>query len=63
MFGIKIGVFEVNEAIAVMRNCSGTENYGGWLCHVTKIKMVAEKDKFWSLCGVLCHVWYQNKGF
>ena len=48
MFGIKIGVFEVEEAIPVMRNCSGTENYGGWLCHVTKFKMVAKKDSYQS---------------
>ena len=54
MFGIKIGVFEVNEAIAVMRNCSGTENYGGWLFHVTKFKMVAEKGSFQSQGN---HLW------
>ena len=41
MFGIKIEVFEVKEAIPLMRNCSGTENYGFWLCHVIKFKMVA----------------------
>ena len=46
MFGIKIGIFEVKEAIYVMQNCSGSESNGGWLCNVTKFNMEDYNDKF-----------------